>query len=54
MMCPRIMNYLTHSRVVNLLGLVTLGEPAMIVEEFMANGNLHTFLLHVRLAILAM
>ncbi len=31
-------------RVVRLLGVCIAGEPAMIVEEFLANGNLHTFL----------
>ena len=38
---------LNHARVVRMLGVCTLDEPALIIEEFMANGNLQTFLAKV-------
>ncbi len=40
------MGGLSHARIVTMIGVVTAGEPAMLVEEFMANGNLHTFMRH--------
>ncbi len=41
------MCYLDSPRVVRLLGVCSTRQPAMIVEEFLANGNLHTFLAKV-------
>jgi hypothetical protein len=43
----RVMLPLDHARVVRMLGVCTLQEPALIIEEFMANGNLQTFLAKV-------
>ena len=43
---------LNHARVVRMLGVCTLDEPTLIIEEFMANGNLHTFLAKVDLLLL--
>ena len=42
-----VMLPLAHERVVRMLGVCTLQEPALIIEEFMANGNLQTFLTKV-------
>ena len=38
------MKNMRHHNLVSLYGVCTLGEPILIVTEFMSNGNLKDFL----------
>ncbi len=39
------MSSLRHEHVVRLLGVCTKDKPLLLIEEYMANGNLRTFLI---------
>ncbi len=38
---------LKNARIVRLLGVCSTERPSMLIEEFLVNGNLHTFLVKV-------
>ena len=41
-----IMKDLQHDKIVKLLAIVSVGEPLMIISEFMDTGDLRNFLVH--------